>query len=65
LIESLDDTGEDGKIVTATAPLAEMLGHDKVVAATARMRAVVKYEFLEYRVVPSAPVPPKTPAARA
>jgi translation elongation factor EF-G len=51
--------------LTATAPLAEMLGYDKVVAATARMRAVVKYEFLEYRVVPSAPVAPKTPAARA
>jgi elongation factor G len=65
LIESLDDTGEEGKIVTATAPLAEMLGYDKVVAATTRSRAVVEYEFLDYRPVSSPPVPPRAPAARA
>jgi translation elongation factor EF-G len=65
LIESLDDTGEEGKIVTATAPLAEMIGYDQVLAATTRGRAIVEYDFLDYRVVQSAPVPPKTPAARA
>jgi hypothetical protein len=65
LIEGLDDTGEEGKIVTATVPLAEMIGYDKVVAATTRGRGIVEYEFLDYRAIPSPPVPPKTPAARA
>jgi hypothetical protein len=52
-IESLDEKGEEGKIVTASAPLAKMLGYDEVVAATTRNRAVVEYEFLEYRPVPT------------
>ncbi len=66
LIESLDDTGDEGKVVVATAPLAQLLGYDKVLAVTTRGRAIADYEFVDYRAVQSeAPVPPRTPAARA
>jgi translation elongation factor EF-G len=66
LIESLDDTCDEGKIVVATAPLAQMLGYDKVLAVTTRGRALAEYAFVDYRSVQSeSPVPPRTPAARA
>lgn len=66
LIESLDDTLDEGKIVVATAPLAQMLGYDKVLAMTTRGLALADYEFVDYRPVPGeSPVPPRTPAARA
>jgi hypothetical protein len=60
LIESVDDAGEVGKIVCATAPLAEMLGYDEVLAATTRNRAIADYQFIDYRPVRS---PPPTPPA--
>jgi predicted membrane GTPase involved in stress response len=65
LIEALDDTGEAGKIVTASAPLVRMLGYDKVMAAMTGNRALVEYEFLDYRRVPTPPIPPRTRALQA
>jgi len=65
LIESLDDDG-DRKIVTAIAPLAEMLGYDSIAAKTTQSKALVDCEFLEFRPKSDeTPVPPKSPAARA
>lgn len=65
LIESMDSDG-DRKIVTASAPLAEMLGYDNIAAKTTRGKAFVDYELLDYRVKSEdPPIPPKSPAARA
>jgi translation elongation factor EF-G len=58
LIEALDDRGDEHKIVTASAPLAKMLGYNELVALTTRNSAVVEYEFLEYRPVLTLPIPP-------
>jgi len=60
LIESLDDA-EEGKIVCAAAPLAEMLGYDEVLAATTRNRAIADHQFIDYRPVRNPPpMPPAT-----
>jgi predicted membrane GTPase involved in stress response len=66
LIESLVDTDSHLKIVSATAPLAKMLGYHKVLAETTRNSATVEYSFVDYRPVQSqSPEPPRRPAARA
>jgi len=65
-IESLEDTDGHLKTVSATAPLAKMLGYDKVLAETTRNSATVEYIFVDYRPVQSqSPEPPRRPAARA
>jgi hypothetical protein len=66
LIESLADTDSHHKVVSATAPLAKMLGYDKVLAETTKNSATVAYSFVDYRPVRSqSPDPPRRPAARA
>jgi predicted membrane GTPase involved in stress response len=66
LIESLVDTDSHLKTVSATAPLAKMLGYEKVLAETTRNSATVEYSFVDYRPVQSqSPEPPRRPAARA
>ena len=66
LIEYLEDTPGEGKIVVATAPLAEMLGYDDVVAVITKGVAIADYEFAGYRPIQNdAPDPPRAPAARA
>jgi predicted membrane GTPase involved in stress response len=66
LIECLEETPGAGKIVVATAPLAEMLGYDEVVAVTTRGVGIADYEFVGYRPIQNeAPDPPRAPAARA
>jgi predicted membrane GTPase involved in stress response len=66
LIDSLVDTDSHLKTVSATAPLAKMLGYDKVLAETTRNSATVEYYFVDYRPVQSqSPEPPRRPAARA
>ena len=63
-IESLVDTDSHHKLVSATAPLARMLGYDKVLADTTRNSATVEYSFVDYRPVQSqSPDPPRAPAA--
>jgi translation elongation factor EF-G len=65
LIESMEDGG-DQKIVTASAPLVELLGYDKILSKTTRGKALVDYEFLDYRRRTSEPpIPPESSAARA
>jgi translation elongation factor EF-G len=67
LIEDMGDMTDGNKRVTATAPLARMLGYDGVLASVSRNRATIDYVFVGYR--PSEQegptMPPRTPAARA
>jgi len=62
-IDSLADSGEGQKTITASAPLAAMLGYDKVLARTTRNRATIDYAFADYRPLPvEPPEPPGSPA---
>jgi hypothetical protein len=48
-IESREDAGDRGTILTATAPVAAMLGYDDVLSVTTGGRAIADYEFADYR----------------
>jgi len=61
-IDSLADIGEGQKTIAASAPLAAMLGYDKVLARTTRNRATIDYAFADYRPLPvGSPEPPGSP----
>jgi translation elongation factor EF-G len=49
VIESLEAATEKRKIISAIAPLADMLGYDEVAAASTGNRALVDYTFVDYR----------------
>jgi len=49
LIEGVVDTDSHHQIVSATAPLARMLGYDKVLSDATKGSAAVEYCFLDYR----------------
>jgi elongation factor G-like protein len=63
LIEDMVDAAKGYKLVTVTAPFAEMLGYDDVLAKTTRNRAMAEYQFLDYRPAPKDPPTPPGPAA--
>ena len=63
-VESLFDSGKGQRTITATAPLAAMLGYDRVLARTTRNRATIDYAFADYRPMPvDSPEPPRRPAS--
>lgn len=62
-IDSLADSGDGKKTISASAPLAAMLGYDQLLARTTRNRATIDYAFADYR--PSrveSPDPPRSPS---
>jgi hypothetical protein len=65
LIEHVEDTGVHLKRVSATAPLAMMLGYDKALSEATKDRATVEYVFADYRPVQrQSPEPPGSSAAK-
>lgn len=49
LIEDVATAGDGDKAITATAPLARMLGYDGVLASVSRNRATIEYRLVGYR----------------
>ncbi len=65
-IESVEDAPHGIKVVTAAAPLARLLGYDRILARATRSRATIDYAFADYRPVQSAPSGrPGTPTTQA
>jgi predicted membrane GTPase involved in stress response len=60
LIEHMSDASGEDKLVTATAPLAEVIGYETALTVLTRGTAKVEYEFIGYlRARPShTPSPP-------
>jgi translation elongation factor EF-G len=64
VIEMMDDV-PDGKRVTATVPLAELLGYDAALRALSRERASFECQLVDYRPLREPSPPRPRPAARA
>ncbi len=62
-IEDMANAADGFKLVTAAAPLAEMLGYDELLAETTRNCAMADYQFLDYRPARTEPPTPPGPAA--
>jgi translation elongation factor EF-G len=63
-LETLEEAA-DRKSVTATVPLAELIGYDTALRAMTRNRGTFDYQLVDYRPLQQPPPPRPRPAARA